>query len=70
MHEPKASLVYYATGETVIAPSECTILKHAVPRKCVINVLFLVTLTFSQADVLKLTAVSVHTLLFLTALVW
>ena len=43
--------------------------KNTVPGKCVINVLFLVTLTFSQADVLKLTAVSVHMLLFMTALV-
>ena len=64
MHEPaKASALF-------IAPSECTTLKYAVPGKCVINVLYLVTLTFSQADVLKLTAVSVQALLFLNALVW
>ena len=50
--------MHYAT-ETVIASSECTTLKQAVPGKCVIKVLFLVTVTFSQADALKLTAASV-----------
>ena len=68
MHEPSRRRVHYTT-EGVIASSECTTLKHTVPGKCLINVLFLVTLTFSQANVLKLTVMSVHTLLFSSALV-
>ena len=58
MHEVKASAL------PVIAPFECTTLKHAVPAKCDINTLFLVTVTSSQADVLKLTAVSIHYLIY------
>ena len=50
MHEPKVSAL---CPESVIASSECTTLKHTVPGKCVLNVLFLVKVTFNQADVLK-----------------
>ena len=42
------------TIESVIASSECTTLKHPVPGKRVLNVLFVVTVTFNQADALKL----------------
>ena len=35
------------TIESVIALSKCTTLKHAVPGKGVINILFLVTVTFN-----------------------
>ena len=55
--------------ESVIASSECTTLKHVVPGKHVLNVLFLVTLTFNQADVLKLTGLLVHMVLFTSVLV-
>ena len=58
--EPKA--VHYMI-ESVIASSECTTLKHVVPGKHVLNVLFLVTLTFNQADALKLTGLLVHMVL-------
>ena len=66
MNKPKA--VHYTT-EGVIASSKYTTLKHAVPGKCLINALFLVTSTFSQTNVLKLTVMSVHTFLFSSALV-
>ena len=57
------------TIESVIASSECTTLKHAVPGKRVLNVLFLVTVTFNQADALKLTGLLVHMVLFTSAFV-
>ena len=41
-----------------------------IPGTGVINVLFLVTVTSSQADELKLTAASVHVPLLLTASFW
>ena len=58
--------------ESIIALSECTILKHTVPGKCVLNVLFLVKVTFNQANVLKLTQLMVHTLALSSAIhvVW
>ena len=55
MHEPN-------TTEGIIASSEYTTLKHAVPGKYLINVLFLVTSTFSQANAMKLTGALVHVL--------
>ena len=67
MHKLKA--VHYAT-ENVIASSECTTLKHAVPGKCVLNVSFLVKVTFNQADALKLTQSMVHALALSSAIVW
>ena len=45
---------YSNSTESVIASSECTTLNHAVPGKCVLKVLFLVKVTFNQADALKL----------------
>ena len=45
-------------GHYCIIQDQCTTLKHAVPGKYLINVLFLVTLTFSQVNVLKLTGAS------------
>ena len=58
MHELKA--VHYTTEG--IYYSECTILKYT---QCVRHnfFLFLVTSSFSQANILKLTRASVHTLL-------
>ena len=61
--------MYYAT-KSIIASSECTTLKHAVPGKCVLNVLFLVKVTFNQADALKLTQSMVHALALSSAIVW
>ena len=63
------------TMESVIASSKYTILeKQAVPcrpDRLVINVLFLVTVTFNHTDVLKLTGALVHTLLLTnTLLCW
>ena len=40
-------------------------IKHAVPGKRVLNVLFLVTMTLNQADALKLTGLLVHMVLAL-----
>jgi hypothetical protein len=37
--------------------------KRAVPGKCVMKILFLVKVTFNQADALKLTRLMVHMLL-------
>ena len=39
-----------------------------VPVKRVVNVLFLVTVTFNHANVLKLTGALIHTLLFTNAI--
>ena len=47
-----------------------TTLKHAVPGKCVLNVLFLVKMTFNQADALKLTRSMVHIVVLSSAIVW
>ena len=67
MRDPKA--VHYTT-ESVIASSKCATLKHTVPGKRVLNVLFQVTVTFNHANVLKLTGVFVHAVLFTNAVIW
>ena len=62
-------LMHYTT-ESVIASSELTALKHAVPGKCVPNNLFLVKVTFNQADAFKLTLSMAYALLSPSSLVW
>ena len=61
--------VHNAT-ESVIASSECTTLKYAVPGKCVLNVLCPVKVTFNQTDALKLIQTMVHVFALSSAIVW
>ena len=58
------------TTESIIASSKFTALKHAVPDKCVLNNLFLVKVTFNQADAFKLTLLMVLALLSPSSFVW